>query len=659
MIVRLLPLSAFLFLGTSPFWIDEVFTVYVSRLPVGEIAQQSRSLGGEVSPPLYYLFLHFWLKLGSSEAWARLPSALAAAATAWVVGAYASRHGGRIASVVSILLICTSTLWLKHAQEARMYGFVMLFSTVSILCLRSLLTSGTIRKRIWLVWTVSNLLLCSVSFAGLYVVALSGAALAFGLHRKPRRLALGASLLALSLLPTLPILTAFWEKVIITQPYFRVNPGVLGNVVFLYVKKVLFPMSPISPPWRDWTVWSQIAADLGFLVLLGIGLSAAWRRRRADALFWSLWILSPLPVAAWASTKGWMFEDRVITYMIPIAHLLAGIGGQAIQDRFGLRTAWIAGIVCVSLNLPAVAKYFAEPRKEWRRVTDTVAREMKEEDALMATGVSAYPLSYYLGIHSPPVRPSRSYLLPGHGNAEPCDLYSFRSPGRLLILDGFIVPCRLPFSDAAATPLLSSSDLNDVLKNHPRIWVVIESGNQGIPFWREPWRSVLDDVRAKSTRALKFGGGEGVLLLETARIDSTPLSIPFDTPIALWPGGTLRVRFRTPEPGRYSIELIPLASPPRPNRLLLGKRYSEANRTTPLEVVLMVDGHVVQSLTFQADGHSLPPVPVQLHAGEHLFQLSLPSATEQLLLNQQRSLPIGRLRIKTESTVPQSDNTIR
>src|SRR5207237_8462442 len=58
-------------------WLDEAFSVWHGR-------QSALAILNDLSdghPPLYYLALHYWLTMGDSEWWVRLPSALLGAAT--------------------------------------------------------------------------------------------------------------------------------------------------------------------------------------------------------------------------------------------------------------------------------------------------------------------------------------------------------------------------------------------------------------------------------------------------------------------------------------------------------------------------------------------------------------------------------------------------
>src|SRR5262245_33191654 len=85
------------FVQRSPLWLDEALSVNIARLPPGELLDALRHDG---HPPLYYLILHYWMKVvGEGDFAVRALSGLLAVAAlplAWVAGRrLASRSGAR------------------------------------------------------------------------------------------------------------------------------------------------------------------------------------------------------------------------------------------------------------------------------------------------------------------------------------------------------------------------------------------------------------------------------------------------------------------------------------------------------------------------------------------------------------------------------------
>ncbi len=50
---------------TQSLWRDEAFSVWITQDSLGEVIRRT---GGDFNPPLYYILLHFWMRIfGRSE----------------------------------------------------------------------------------------------------------------------------------------------------------------------------------------------------------------------------------------------------------------------------------------------------------------------------------------------------------------------------------------------------------------------------------------------------------------------------------------------------------------------------------------------------------------------------------------------------------------
>ena len=127
-IVLLAILLRFLFLGRWSLWIDEYHTLRMAR----EARLLTEGVPGDQHPPLYYLFMTFWIRFGVSEFWLRLPSAVSsslAVVMMWRIGVAMERP--RL-GLLAAALLATIPLHIWYAREARMYGLISLFWVSSI-----------------------------------------------------------------------------------------------------------------------------------------------------------------------------------------------------------------------------------------------------------------------------------------------------------------------------------------------------------------------------------------------------------------------------------------------------------------------------------------------------------------------------------------------
>jgi len=119
---------AFVQLGRSNYWADELFTVFVIGGDGGLHGLWQRALT-DVHPPLYYVLLQGWSRLGDlSEAWLRLPSAVCAVLALLLTGRLLWRRFSPMAVGYALAVAAVSTFWFEQAQNARSYGLCILIA---------------------------------------------------------------------------------------------------------------------------------------------------------------------------------------------------------------------------------------------------------------------------------------------------------------------------------------------------------------------------------------------------------------------------------------------------------------------------------------------------------------------------------------------------
>jgi hypothetical protein len=144
----------------SPMWLDEALTVNIAKAPLSLIPHLLRHDG---APPLYYVLLHFWMKVfGTSDLGARSLSGVLGVLTlpvVWVAGykvgsqswraagptgaepegqdassqRLARERAGRAVAWTATLLVATSPFAVYYDTEARMYSLVIALSSLGVL----------------------------------------------------------------------------------------------------------------------------------------------------------------------------------------------------------------------------------------------------------------------------------------------------------------------------------------------------------------------------------------------------------------------------------------------------------------------------------------------------------------------------------------------
>lgn len=116
-------------------WYDEAYSLLLSERSPALIWSTT---AGDVHPPLYYVILHFWMKvLGNSALSARSLSALADVGTLLLCTKLMSLIATRRAACFAGVLLALLPISVRYSQEVRMYallGFWLMGATVALVC---------------------------------------------------------------------------------------------------------------------------------------------------------------------------------------------------------------------------------------------------------------------------------------------------------------------------------------------------------------------------------------------------------------------------------------------------------------------------------------------------------------------------------------------
>jgi mannosyltransferase len=135
-------------IGDRSMWNDEYATWYASTLGWHDLTRLLGNVDAVVAP--YYVVLHFWIAaFGDSETSLRMPSALAAAATAALVAVLGRRLFDTGVGLSAGLIVAGLPAVTRYGQEARPYAFAIGFATLATLLLLRAMEQPTWRRWIW------------------------------------------------------------------------------------------------------------------------------------------------------------------------------------------------------------------------------------------------------------------------------------------------------------------------------------------------------------------------------------------------------------------------------------------------------------------------------------------------------------------------------
>ncbi len=431
-----------LLIGHKSFWLDEGTSVALSR---DWTTMWHQLLNRESNMWLYYLLLHFWLRLSDSEAFIRGLSALFTIATIPVLYALGRRLFGSRAGAISALLLAANPYMIRYAQEARGYSMVVCFVTLS-----SYLFVLAVERRSMRFWIAYGVCMALGFYTHFFAALVCGVQLlcllALGRKNIPWRGAgIGIVAMALLLLPMI-LFQPFRNQVDWTS-----TPS-LSRIIDVY--RAFTGNRRLRLLHLLFGLWA-------ILLPLPTPKSRTYPSARWRYLFVVAWAVLPVRITfVFSRAFKPMFVNRFLIVSLPAVVLLAASGIARLptiallgaSHTMTLRRPWIQwAVVALMLLLSArcVHWWYAMGWKEdWRNVTFWVQSRAQPGDA-----VGFY---WYAG------RDTFEYYLGRTGADEP----------GMVLLDLAIE------SDRKDEPLyqLDTRLLEDLPMLHKRIWLVLRTG---------------------------------------------------------------------------------------------------------------------------------------------------------------------------------------
>ncbi len=350
------------------FWLDESASGIWAYRPMSEILQMQ----GEVHPPLYYLFLSFWVKIfGGSDFSLRAVSAVFGTLSIPLLFFTARElfKNNRIA-LIAALFLAVSQFHLQFSQEARNYAMMVFLVTASMYSALRFLKTNSFKSAVLYI-LVSVLLLYSHNFGAFFLITQN---IFFLFFKKQylisfKKWILVQSIIALAFLPWAGVMQR--QAAAIEGNYWIEVPGIMS------LAQLLLNFS------GSLTVWGIISLVV-FLSLIALAL---WHKRisfKNDPafVFVVLWFVLPLTIALIVSfTLQPIFVPRFLIGMLPAFLLLAACGIDLLKkSSFKIITVAIITI-CSLINCGI---FLQETNKErWREAVQFTENLLKPDDTII------------------------------------------------------------------------------------------------------------------------------------------------------------------------------------------------------------------------------------------------------------------------------------
>ena len=358
-------------LGNKSFWLDEIASMVITRLPAQQFWAMLWHHEGNMA--LYYVLLRSWLRFGVSEAHVRLFSAIVGTASIPMMYALGKLLCGENPARLATLLFALNGCAVAVSQEARGYSLLVLGVLVSTYLFVQLIDRPTLGIACAYGIVAGMSLYCHY-FAMLVPAAqvISLAALPEGRPWPWKQLSLAASIIVLLAIPVLWMIRIqdighiswverpSWLEVYHLGAYLAAGSGKVVGAVLLLL-------------------------DLSLLALFLRQLMSLWRDRDHDLRCWRHVLIascffSPLVIALLVSIVRPIFYHRFLVIDLPSWVLMTAVGAVGIHSRTR-RASVIAG-VCM-LSLLGVVLSYSRVQEDWRGVTRYLNARATPDDRVL------------------------------------------------------------------------------------------------------------------------------------------------------------------------------------------------------------------------------------------------------------------------------------
>lgn len=243
-------------IGQENVWLDEGYSLHVAQQGTfGEVIASMQDY--EFNPPLYFITLHYWMKIfGSSEPAIRSLSLIFGILGILIIYLLGQELFERKTALLAAMLMGTSMIQLAYSQEARAY---MLFSLLTILS--TWLFVRILRDRSgrnYVLYVVVTALLIYSHYFGFLVIFLQGAIAYLFFKKQIREWIKAQAVVGLLFLPWLPHMLSQLPMIhygLQSQFLYKVGmPAAIGNLgVGLFAVPVLILIGVIVfISWRGY-----------------------------------------------------------------------------------------------------------------------------------------------------------------------------------------------------------------------------------------------------------------------------------------------------------------------------------------------------------------------------------------------------------------------
>jgi mannosyltransferase len=381
-------------LNAKSFWLDEIASVVIARMPGQSFWHWLWTEEGNMA--LYYVMLRPWLEIHLGEATVRLLSVVPGIASIPLMYLLGKRLFGRGVGLVAALAFALSTCSVVYSQEARGYSWLLLGTIVSTYLFTRLVDRPSCALAS--AYALAAGATFYFHYFGLLVpLAHLVSLLALSKARRPwKQLWLSAGCLVIFALPVL------W--MIRTQPVRHLDWVSKPSLLELYHLGVFLAAESGKGVGPALLVVDLVLLTVFFQQMLRLWKSSAENERWPYALVASS-LLTPIVFSLFISLVRPVFFHRFLIICLPAWLLAVAVGACSLRRR-PVRL-WAVTGVCL-LSLASTWLSYSRMREDWRGVANYLIDHARAQDIVV----------YYRGVGNFAAESYRDWL-PGGGANRP------------------------------------------------------------------------------------------------------------------------------------------------------------------------------------------------------------------------------------------------
>ena len=370
-------------------WLDESSSYWWAKTSPVEMVTR---VAGDAHTPLYYLILHYWMKISGDSDWAiRLLSAIFGISAIPVVFQIGKLLFSERFGLVAALFLAVSGFHIQYSQEARPYSLYFLLTSVSVFF--TILVIKRIRYA-WFGYIVSTvLLLYTHNTAVLAVVAIM---LFYLILAWPWKLpAINSFLIATLVVLILytPWVPVYLSQLAFVQEHMWTSALTVKQALKTLQKLVLFPQTISSLGWIQYGLLC-----LPFSIML-LSLPSLWAKEKKTLIAMAFLFLIPVGINLIFSTT--IRNTFIPRLLIPGLLILPFLWATPVLVERGASYRKLATTAMISMFLISLAgsihfllNNFKEP---WRELVETFQENYKPGDEVVyLMGYNKKPFARYL-----------------------------------------------------------------------------------------------------------------------------------------------------------------------------------------------------------------------------------------------------------------------